>query len=96
MKAVSSAREALPAISQAKTDVLLSDIGMPDIDGYMLIKQIRDMKVASDTKLPVIALTAFPGETNFQKIIAAGFQRHLTKPVEPSELATVIASVIQK
>ncbi|HEY9801304.1 MAG TPA: PAS domain S-box protein [Leptolyngbyaceae cyanobacterium] len=95
VKAVSSAREALPAIAQTKPDVLLSDIGMPDIDGYMLIQQIRDMEVASDTKLKAIALTAFAGETNFQKIIAAGFQRHLTKPVEPSELAMVIANLMQ-
>lgn len=96
VKAVSSAREALLAIAQTKPDVLLSDIGMPDIDGYMLIKQVRDMEVATDTKLPAIALTAFAGETNFQKIITAGFQRHLTKPVEPAELATVIASLLQK
>ncbi|MBD2503014.1 hybrid sensor histidine kinase/response regulator [Anabaena azotica] len=95
VKAVSSAREALQAIAQTKPDILLSDIGMPDIDGYMLIKQIRDMEVASDTRLRAIALTAFAGETNFQKIMAAGFQQHLTKPVEPSELATVIANVMQ-
>lgn len=95
VKAVSSAKEALQAIAQTKPDVLLSDIGMPDVDGYMLIKQVRDMEVASDTKLKAIALTAFAGETNFQKIIAAGFQRHLTKPIEPSELAAVIANVMQ-
>ncbi|BAY41200.1 two-component hybrid sensor and regulator [Nostoc sp. NIES-2111] len=95
VEAVSSAKEALEAIAQTKPDILLSDIGMPDVDGYMLIKQVREMEVSSGTKLRAIALTAFAGETNSQKIISAGFQRHLTKPVEPSELATVIASVIQ-
>ncbi|MBD2252924.1 PAS domain S-box protein [Nostoc parmelioides] len=95
VKAVNSANEALEAIAHTKPDLLLSDIGMPEVDGYMLIKQIRTMEVASGTKLPAIALTAFAGETNFQKIMSAGFQRHLTKPVEPSELATVIANLIQ-
>ncbi|MBD2344867.1 hybrid sensor histidine kinase/response regulator [Anabaena subtropica] len=94
VKAVNSANEALQAIAQTKPDLLLSDIGMPEVDGYMLIQQVRAMEVASDTKLPAIALTAFAGETNFQKIISAGFQRHLTKPVEPLELATVIANLI--
>ncbi|BCL36968.1 PAS domain S-box protein [Nostoc sp. MS1] len=95
VQAVSSAKEALEAIAQSKPDILLSDIGMPDVDGYMLIKQIREMEVSSGTILPAIALTAFAGEANSQKIISAGFQRHLTKPVEPSELATVIANVLQ-
>lgn len=60
----------------------------------MLIQQVKDMEVALDTKLRAIALTAFAGETNFQKIIAAGFQKHLTKPLEPSELEA-IANVMQ-
>jgi CheY-like chemotaxis protein len=94
VQAVSSAWEALEAIAQTKPDLLLSDIGMPDVDGYMLIKQIREKEVSSNTKLPAIALTAFAGETNSQKIISAGFQRHLTKPVEPTELAKVIANLI--
>ncbi|AUT00826.1 ATPase [Nostoc sp. CENA543] len=95
VQAVTSASAALEAIAQNKPDLLLSDIGMPEMDGYMLIQQIRASEAASITKLPAIALTAFAGESNSQKIISAGFQRHLTKPVEPSELAAVIANLIQ-
>ncbi|MBD2437918.1 PAS domain S-box protein [Nostoc sp. FACHB-110] len=92
VKAVNSAPEALNAIAQQQPNLLLSDIGMPLMDGYMLIEQVR--KTICAHKLPAIALTAFAGEANSQKIISAGFQRHLTKPIEPAELASVIASLI--
>jgi len=95
VKAVTSAAEALTAIAQMPPDVLLSDIAMPEIDGYMLIRQIRALEVNSPRKLPAIALTAFAGESNSQKIISAGFQKHLTKPVDPYELAAVIAELIR-
>jgi PAS domain S-box-containing protein len=90
--AINSAQEALQAIAQTQPHLLLSDIGMPTMDGYMLIQEVRTTTPA--TQLPAIALTAFAGEANSQKIISAGFQRHLTKPVEPSELAAVVASLI--
>jgi len=92
VKAVNSAKEALKAIAETQPHLLLSDIGMPTMDGYMLIEQVRTTTPAC--KLPAIALTAFAGEANSQKIICAGFQRHLTKPIEPSELAAVVASLI--
>ncbi|WP_190703661.1 PAS domain S-box protein [Nostoc sp. FACHB-152] len=92
VKAVNSAEDALQAIAQTQPHLLVSDIGMPTMDGYMLIQQVRTTTPA--TQLPAIALTAFAGEANSQKIISAGFQRHLTKPVEPAELAAVIASMI--
>ncbi|MBD2594574.1 PAS domain S-box protein [Nostoc spongiaeforme FACHB-130] len=92
IQAVNSAPDAIQAIAQTQPDLLLSDIGMPTIDGYMLIEQVRKTTPASI--LPAIALTAFAGEANAQKIISAGFQRHLTKPIEPAELAAVIASLI--
>ncbi|MBE9208382.1 PAS domain S-box protein [Nostoc sp. LEGE 06077] len=92
VQAVNSAQDALQAIAQTQPDLLLSDIGMPTMDGYMLIEQVRTTISASI--LPAIALTAFAGEANSQKIISAGFQRHLTKPIEPAELAAVIANLI--
>ncbi|MBU7584766.1 MAG: PAS domain S-box protein [Nostoc sp. TH1S01] len=92
VQAVNSAQEALQAIAQTQPHLLLSDIGMPLMDGYMLIEQVRKTTPASI--LPAIALTAFAGEANSQKIISAGFQRHLTKPIEPAELAAVIANLI--
>ncbi|MDM9383404.1 PAS domain S-box protein [Chlorogloeopsis sp. ULAP01] len=93
---VASAREALLAIAQIQPDLLLSDIAMPETDGYMLIRQVRALEAASLRKLPAIALTAFAGEVNYQKVISAGFQRHLTKPVDPSELAMAIAALTRR
>ncbi|QLE58012.1 PAS domain S-box protein [Nostoc sp. TCL26-01] len=94
VKAVSSATEALKAITQTQPDLLLSDIGMPEVDGYMLIQRLRTMETSTTKKLPAIALTAFAGEADSQRIISSGFQYHLTKPVEPSELAKVIANLV--
>jgi PAS domain S-box-containing protein len=91
---VNSATEALKAIARIQPNLLLSDIAMPEMDGYELIRKVREMKVFQGEKLPAIALTAFAGETNHQKIISAGFQHHLTKPVDPAELAMVISDCI--
>ncbi|MEG4805537.1 MULTISPECIES: PAS domain S-box protein [unclassified Microcoleus] len=91
-----SAREALVALMQSKPDVLLSDIGMPDMDGYMLLRQIRALPPSLGGKIPAIALTAYAGDFNQQQALKAGFQRHLTKPIEPDELIGAIASVLGK
>jgi PAS domain S-box-containing protein len=92
---VASANEALQAIAQIHPDLLISDIAMPEIDGYTLIRQVRELEASSSGKLPAIALTAFAGEANEQKILTAGFQRHITKPVDPDELAMVIEQEIK-
>lgn len=92
---VASAREALAAIAKIQPDLLISDIAMPDIDGYTLIRQVRELEVLHGGRLPAIALTAFAGETNNQKILAAGFQRHITKPVDPDELAIAIEQEVK-
>ena len=74
------------------------------MDGYMLIREIRRREAACrQTSLPpqqggeikAIALTAYAGETNQQQILQAGFQKHLTKPIEPAKLAMVIASLVK-
>ncbi|MGG6267040.1 PAS domain S-box protein [Leptolyngbya sp. AN10] len=91
--AVASGFEGLAVFTQSKPDLLLSDIGMPDMDGYMLLQQIRALPAEQGGKIPAIALTAYAGEMNQQQAIAAGFQHHLAKPVEPEELVRVIASV---
>jgi CheY-like chemotaxis protein len=72
-----SAHEALLMLPQAKPDVLLSDIGMPDMDGYMLIQQVRTLAPEQGGQILAIALTAYAGETNQQQVIAAGFQKHI-------------------
>lgn len=65
---------------------------MPDIDGYALLRQIRSQETQTDS-LPAIALTAYAREEDCHTAFSAGFQLHLAKPVDPDELATVIASL---
>lgn len=102
--AVASGSDALNAFAVQKPNILLSDIGMPEMDGYMLIREIRRREAACrQTSLPpeqggeisAIALTAYAGEINQQKILSSGFQKHLTKPIEPAKLAMAIASLIK-
>lgn len=85
---VGSAIAALEALPQTEPDVLVSDIGMPEMDGYRLIQQIRAMPQGK--RILAIALTAYAGEINAQQAIAAGFQRHLSKPIEPELLIGAI------
>jgi PAS domain S-box-containing protein len=91
--AVASAEAALYTLAQAKPDLLLSDIGMPEMDGYALLKQVRGLPPAQGGTIPAIALTAYAGELNQQQALAAGFQRHLAKPVEPDELIEAIIAL---
>ncbi|AFZ06993.1 multi-sensor hybrid histidine kinase [Oscillatoria nigro-viridis PCC 7112] len=87
---VSSATDALQQLTKIKPDVLIADIGMPQMDGYMLIRQVRQLSTQEGGEIPAIALTAYAGETNQQQALAAGFQRHLPKPVEPETLVETI------
>ncbi len=84
-----SAENALQAIKNQQPDVLVSDIGMPDEDGYSLIRKVR----AANIDVPAIALTAFTRAQDRMRALSSGFQNHVSKPVEPEELATVIASL---
>jgi CheY-like chemotaxis protein len=93
--AVSSAYEALVALPQVKPDVLLSDIGMPGMDGYMLIQQVRTLAPEQGGQVPAIALTAYAGDTNQQQVIAAGFQKHISKPIESEVLVQEIAHLVR-
>ncbi|MBE9049667.1 response regulator [Nostocales cyanobacterium LEGE 11386] len=95
--AVSSAFAALQTLKQVKVkpDVLVSDISMPNMDGYMLISQLRSWTAEEGGQIPAIALTAFAGNNDQQKALAAGFQMHLSKPFNPEELVAAIVSLIQ-
>jgi PAS domain S-box-containing protein len=88
--ALSSGSEALQWIEEARPDLLVSDIGMPDMDGYELIDRIRHQL---PLQLPAIALTAYAGEANEQKVLQAGFQKHLAKPIDPIELVAAVAQL---
>jgi hypothetical protein len=94
--AVASAREALKAIAQQRPDILISDIGMPFEDGYALIRQVRALESEQGEHLPAVALTAYAREADRQQAIAAGFERHLAKPVEPNELVAVVTYLLKQ
>lgn len=89
-----SAYDALSILEQAKFDLLISDIGMPDMDGYTLIRQIRKLSPSKGEEIPAIALTAYAGEINQQLAIAAGFQQHISKPIDPEILMRVILDTL--
>ena len=80
---------------QPLPDVLLSDIGMPEMNGYELMRQVRRLPVSQGGKVRAIALTAYAGELDYRAAMAAGFQRHITKPVEPHALVEAIASLLK-
>ncbi|QFS42614.1 PAS domain S-box protein [Nostoc sphaeroides] len=92
--AVSSAQEALQALSESIPDVLISDIGMPKTDGYMLMREVRSRSPQQGGMIPAIALTAYAGEMNQQQALAAGFQMHISKPVDPDALVKAIVDLI--
>jgi two-component system, chemotaxis family, CheB/CheR fusion protein len=93
--AVGSAKEALATIvaNPHGYDVLLSDIGMPEQDGYALIRQIRALNADAGGKIPAAAITAYAGDWDRQESIDAGFQLHLAKPVESNRLAWAVATL---
>ncbi|WP_414513334.1 ATP-binding protein [Nostoc sp. PCC 9305] len=92
--AVTSAKEALQILAESEPDMLLSDIGMPEMDGYMLMRQVKALQANQAKQIPAIALTAYAGEINQQQALESGFQKHLSKPVEPEELIKEIATLI--
>jgi CheY-like chemotaxis protein len=73
---------------------LLSDIGMPDVDGYMLVRQVQALETKLGARVPAVALTAYASEIDRQQALAAGFVQHLSKPVEPEELVKAIVYAI--
>jgi signal transduction histidine kinase/ActR/RegA family two-component response regulator len=87
-----SVDQALKELAKRAPDVLVSDIAMPERDGYDLIRTIRAQGHDAET-LPAIAVTAFAGPEDRQRALAAGFQLHLAKPVDPRELTRLIASL---
>ncbi len=89
-----SAREAMAAIERERPDVLISDIGMPEEDGYDLIRNVRQREsTRASGYLPAIAVTAYARQEDRERSLAQGFQAFLTKPVEPAELISVISRV---
>jgi PAS domain S-box-containing protein len=88
-----SAAEAMRVLATWKPDVLISDIGMPEEDGYSLIARVRALGAEHGSTVPAIALTAYAKEEDRRRALNAGFQVHVAKPVEPLELAAVVADL---
>jgi len=94
--AVSSAGEAMEAIKISRPDVLVSDIAMPDQDGYGLITQIRSLEGSSAPVIPAVAITAYAKEEDRRRALSSGFQIYLAKPVEVTELVSVVAKAARR
>jgi CheY-like chemotaxis protein len=94
--AVSSAREALEALAGAKFDALISDIGMPGEDGYELIGRVRKLPAEAGGLTPAVALTAYARAEDRLRAMRAGFEMHVSKPVELTELIVVISNLARR
>lgn len=94
VEAVPSAREAVDRVTSRRPDVLVSDIGMPEEDGYSLIRRVRQMPADVEKKLPAIALTAYARRQDAEAALVAGFDCHLAKPIAPAELIKAIKKVV--
>jgi PAS domain S-box-containing protein len=92
--AAASVGEGLALVAALRPDLLLSDIGMPEFDGYDFIERLRELDAARGGATPAIALTAFARDEDRERALAAGYQLHLAKPVEPHELLTAVARLV--
>ena len=90
MVAVDSAEQALQALHDDGADILVSDIGLPGVDGYALLQQVR----FAGHRLPAIALTAFARPEDKTRTLKAGYSLHMAKPVEPDELVASVRSLL--
>ena len=93
VRLLSSAQEVLLALPEFQPDVLVSDIGMPRMDGYALIREVRALPEAMGGATPAIALTAFARNEDRARALGAGYQLHLGKPVDEDELVAAVASL---
>ena len=91
--AAATAAEAIDILQQSPPHILVSDIGMPAEDGYSLIRKVRSSASDKIKRLPAVALTAYASEEDRDRAIAAGYDEHLTKPIDPALFATVLAKL---
>jgi CheY-like chemotaxis protein len=93
VQAAGAVSEALAKLEGFTPDVIVSDIGMPNQDGYMLIRAIRALSDPAQKDIPAIALTAFALDEDRNRALAAGFTLHMAKPVEPSLLVSAVVAL---
>jgi CheY-like chemotaxis protein len=91
--AAASAPEALDALERSSPDVLVSDIAMPDQDGYELIRQVRERGTEQGGRIPAIAVTAYASAEDRVRALSSGFQMHMAKPIDPDEMIAVVVSL---
>jgi CheY-like chemotaxis protein len=91
-----SVAECFEVLSEAKPDVLLTDVGMREVDGYSLIRQLRALSPERGGNTPAAAVTAFARSEDRRQVLLAGFDMHVAKPVEPGELVAVVARLARQ
>ncbi|MBW4692358.1 MAG: response regulator [Lyngbya sp. HA4199-MV5] len=90
---VASAQAALIEMERESFDLLISDIGLPDVDGYKLLRQVRALAADAKAQIPAMAITGFADEQTRLKILAAGFQRALVKPTDVDEFVAIVTEL---
>jgi CheY-like chemotaxis protein len=95
VKAAASSREAMETLERFHPDVLVSDLVMRDEDGYYLIRRVRALPPEQGGRVPAVAVTGFSGPSRRSRALWVGFQRVMTKPVDPEELAAVVARLTE-
>jgi signal transduction histidine kinase len=95
VRIAASAREAFSALQLEMPDLLISDLGMPEVDGFELLSWVRALPRDRGGLLPAVALTAFARSEDRLRALEAGFSSHISKPVEPSELIDVVGSLVR-
>jgi PAS domain S-box-containing protein len=97
VQAASSGAEALEALNKSRPDILICDLEMPGMDGYSLIRRVRKLEsVNGGEQIPAVALTAHVRAEDRERALKAGFQAHISKPVDPAELASVLATLAER
>ncbi|HYO92350.1 MAG TPA: ATP-binding protein, partial [Pyrinomonadaceae bacterium] len=96
VETASNAGQAIEALRRTRPDVLVSDIGMPGEDGYGLLERVRAEGDPEVKELPAVALTGYASEEDRARSLAAGFQAHLTKPIDPQSLIAAVARLVKK
>jgi hypothetical protein len=91
--AATSADEALDALDRFRPDVLVSDIRIPDRDGYDLVREVRARAPERSGKIPAVALTTYVSAEDRVRVLSAGFQMHVAKPIDPDDLIAAVASL---
>ncbi len=94
VEVAASAAEGLALLRQVRPDLLLSDVGMPDEDGYEFIRKVRALSAEEGGRTPAVAVTAHARSEDRTRALLSGFRAHVSKPIEPAELVAVIASLL--